>query len=308
MTLYVIVPLCGIGLVCNLLIVLVLGQDKSVSSMMRFLLQQLTLADCLFYVTCPLAEMSRNVDELRWQRNETLMTVLTTLSDASQTIAMWVAVVVTYQRYMAISRPVNALQYNKLSQARVAVGVVWISSILFNVPALVIENRSLGPMLKRLRFSRRYLRYINFAVNTVFTVWLPISLVVFFNIRIIGAVRKSNALHKRQHLPNNSHVISNDRRVTVTLITILFVFMACQIPSAAFLTIFKFTQLTGNYKMFPGISVAKLVMLLYMGLSSSVCLIVINSLADYITYLLMGKRFRQNLIRSLLCCIKTDSK
>jgi hypothetical protein len=39
-----------VGFICNLLIVVVLGRDKTMNKTTRFLLQMLALADIMFYV------------------------------------------------------------------------------------------------------------------------------------------------------------------------------------------------------------------------------------------------------------------
>jgi hypothetical protein len=54
--------------------------------------------------------------------------------EGSQAIASWTAVIVTYQRYVAVSRPLHARQYITTSRARVAVVVVWIGSFIIYLP------------------------------------------------------------------------------------------------------------------------------------------------------------------------------
>lgn len=70
---------------------------------------------------------------------------------ASQTNVAWMAAIVTYQRYVAISRPLHARQYITMSLARVAIAVVWIGSIIIrpNAPLwCVIDSTDMDNQLK----------------------------------------------------------------------------------------------------------------------------------------------------------------
>jgi hypothetical protein len=296
---YVVIPMCVVGLLSNLIIVFVLSRDKTMNVTTKFLMQQLALADCVFYITCPFREIPFAKilgPQIRWQELQVFPHLVSHIVESP---VVWMAVVATHQRYMAISRPLSALTYNKMSRARVKIVVVWIGSIIINIPSF-------------LHFWFQYQRNENLVYwwnipdwcALIIITWLPISLVVFFNIRIIDAVRKSNALHKQQQSSNNSKVISNDRRVTVTLIVLLIVFLACQLPSAAYQTFHKARRDQIFYNSsYISENTSDVCPLYAFGKSAaSASLVVVNSFADYVTYFLMGKRFRQILIRSLLCC------
>jgi hypothetical protein len=55
--LYVIMPLVFVGFICNLLIVIVLGRDKTMNKTTRFLLQMLAIGDIMFYVFLSIANI-----------------------------------------------------------------------------------------------------------------------------------------------------------------------------------------------------------------------------------------------------------
>jgi hypothetical protein len=307
-TLYVIVPLCIIGLMCDLFIVSVPGRNKTMNAVSRFLMQQLALVNFAFHITCPLHEISRNVGDLSWRQRTALVTVLYISSCISQTTAMWMAVAVTLQRYMAISTPLNVLQYNKMSLARRAVVFVWIGSILVNIPNAL--NSELG---YKLSYSMVvFLMVANFVVVAFLTSWLPISFVAFLNNRTSVVMRIStasqaqqqlssddqlvnierrNVSQAQQQLSSDDQLVNIERRITVRLITILLVLLACHVPSAAFPVIFKITELYG-YIVSSLFSITNALLLLHLGLSTSALLLVIKSLATYVTYFFVDKRFR----------------
>jgi hypothetical protein len=60
------------------------------------------------------------------------------LVTVSQTIVAWMAVIVTYQRYVAVSRPLHARQYITTSRVRAAVVVVWIGSFIIYAPFICL--------------------------------------------------------------------------------------------------------------------------------------------------------------------------
>ena len=57
-----------------------------------------------------------------------------------QTCAVWLVVILTADRYIAICRPLHASQYSRRSRARRAVALVWILSILYNLPRFFERN------------------------------------------------------------------------------------------------------------------------------------------------------------------------
>jgi hypothetical protein len=125
--LYVTMPLVIVGFICNILIVVVLGRDKTMNETIGFLLQMLALADIFFYVLCQLM----NISEVFSDRKS--VSFLLVYQKAVSRLQL-MAVIVTYQRYVAVSRPLHARQYITTSRARVAVVVVWIGSFIIYLP------------------------------------------------------------------------------------------------------------------------------------------------------------------------------
>jgi hypothetical protein len=146
---YVIAPLIFVGFMCNLLIVVVLGRDKTMNKTTRFLLQALASADMAFYVLRPLNDIllllitKYDITLYMGLDLNVACFVVGMLLSASQTITAWMTVIVTYQRYVAVSRPLHVRQYVTMSRARVAVAVVWIGSVVIYIPFITSEKRNL---------------------------------------------------------------------------------------------------------------------------------------------------------------------
>ncbi|KAK2147331.1 hypothetical protein NP493_3477g00004, partial [Ridgeia piscesae] len=58
----------------------------------------------------------------------------------AQTSAVWLVVILTADRYIAICRPLHACQYSTRSRARRAVVLVWLMSVLYNLPRFFERN------------------------------------------------------------------------------------------------------------------------------------------------------------------------
>jgi hypothetical protein len=275
-------------------IVIVLRRDKTMNRTTRFLLQMLALSDVMFYVLRPLIDVMELFSKhMEW--SEVYFT-LDSLLSASQTITAWMTVIVTYQRYVAISRPLHAHQYVTMSRARAAVAVVWISSIIIYSPFCCLE----------LIFYENWelIRCVYYVIIIVTVFAFPMSMTVLFNIRLIVVTRKSIAF-VRQNLPrgftytdnSDNRIASSRLRVSVTLIVIVIVYLVCQLPMTAveILTAIVHSGLIDpsfcDYHWFR--------LSLLIAYNTSLCLIVVNSLADCVTYCIMGKRFRQSLLRKL---------
>jgi hypothetical protein len=273
--LYVTMPLVFVGFVCNLLIVVVLGRDKSMNKTTKFLLQILALADIIYYVFRQIAD----IVEEQLLNSSSLRSTVYTLEQASQLITSWMAVTVTYQRYVAVSRPLHARQCITTSRTRVAVVVVWIGSFI------IIPLLNYGYYHEFVHF---YLYKIIFLCTVLL---LPISLTVFLNIRLIVVVRRSRTFVGQQLSSggNNDSRNASSNRVTVTLVVILIVYLLCQLPMATVQVLFVIHEWSCLFW--------------YDVIAWELCscLIVVNSLADCVTYCIMGKRFRQILFRELLC-------
>jgi hypothetical protein len=140
----------------------------------------------------------------------------------------WTAVIVTYQRYVAVSRPLHARQYITTSRARVAVIAVWIGSF------------KIIPLLN----YACYHDFVHFYLYKILSVsifyLLPMSLTVFLSIRLIVVVRRSRTFVGQQLSSggNNDSRNASSNRVTVTLIVILIVYLVCQLPMATVQVLF----------------------------------------------------------------------
>jgi hypothetical protein len=209
---YLMLPLVFVGFILNPLIVVVLGCDKTMNGTTRFLLQMLSLGDIMFYVLFPLFGVARRTH------------LVVFIMSASETIASWMPVVLTYQRYVAVSRPLHTRQYVTMSRARAAIAAVWFFPIITYLLVFCI----------RFTINMGFALYVLRIVRIVTTFLLPMSVTLFLNIRLIVVMRKSSASLRQQLMTpggdSDSRIASSHGRVTLTLIIIVTVYLVCRMP------------------------------------------------------------------------------
>jgi len=106
------------GILGNLVSVVVLGRDRSIRRTTGLLLRAVGVADSAYLVTCLLFQTVKTVHEVTdwlpaavrgaWPYVEPY---IWPLASTAQTCNVWLVVVLTADRYVAICRPLHAAQY-----------------------------------------------------------------------------------------------------------------------------------------------------------------------------------------------------
>jgi len=106
------------GILGNLLSVVVLGLDQSIRRTTGLLLRALAVADTAYLVTCLMFQTLKTIhQDTDWlptavQRGWPYVEpYVWPLASIAQTCNVWLVVVLTADRYVAICRPLHAIQY-----------------------------------------------------------------------------------------------------------------------------------------------------------------------------------------------------
>lgn len=301
-------PLSVIGVTSNVLIAVILGRDTTMHRTIRFLLQMLSFSDMVLYMEHITLGVRLIMYPTHWVP---LISLIVLFSKIGQMTSAWLAATVTFQRYIAISRPLSARHLNTMPRTRAAVAVVLICSFVIHIPHLLDIMQYYGLMADT--FSNR-INFLLYGLNALFITkiikliiayWLPLLLTVYFNVSLIVATRRSDAFRRQQlqSEADDNRMSNNSRRVTITMIAIVIVNLVCQLPITVTVSwnLYQYgVEYACEFYADTG-SDCPITFCSNRFQDIGICLMIINSLSDCFTYFLIGKRFRQLLLRTLFC-------
>ena len=302
-------PMCTAGLLGNFLAILALRMEHS-NRTMTFLLQALAFADNGYLISCLfLHSIKTMVDCTTWTgdfRNQFPFwePYLWPLASIAQTSTVWLTVLVTVDRFVAICRPFESMRHQVSTRARRAVYLIVLLAILYNIPRFFEQKIEYLPDYCRrimryfarhseLRKNRLYFIIYKTIMFLLFRMTAPLVILVTLNMKLIQALRVARRDHAK--LTQTSNQKSQDY-FTLILVIVVTVFIMCQTPDFLLriaVTIRVFTNLD--------FSVAWINVFTNM-------LLAVNSSVNCLIYCLTGRRFRQ-ILKKMLCrtCLRRAS-
>jgi len=303
--------LCLIGFVGNSLTFVILRGDRDKNSTTNWLLQTLAVVDIVYLVACVLIQPVKAIHDLcpetEWRRGSAwsgfhvtfthLEPYIWPLASIAQTVTVWVVVLVTVDRYIAICMPLRS-KIRTLPRARAAVAVVITAAILYNIPRFfektVLYEKTCGGQYKiqlgytELRRRDSYFVVYKTICYFVFRTIGPLLLLIVLNARLIRALRQMRRRHR--YLTRRNQQREN---VTLTLVVVVSVFIACELPDVGLRIAVTLKE------MFPSVEINKDV-IRYRITSVTNALLTLNSAANFFIYCLIGHKFRRILVH--MCC------
>lgn len=302
---YIVLPLCIFGMSGNIVSIIVLGRDRTIRRTTGFLLQMLALADTVYLTTCLFFQTLNTIDKhTNWipelSRGFPYMEpYVWPCASVAQTSAVWLVVVVTADRYIAICRPLHAPQYSTISRIRKAVVTVWVFSILYNLPRFferdivhefnnVTNATSIEVVKSPLRRNEEYVLVYKTISFFIVRFFLPLTFLAFFNTKLIQAIKESQKISCNR----DSQKGKKDTKYTLTLVVVVIVFAICETPDF----VLRFwMSLTTYIHALPFHRPT----LLYINTMSNLFL-AINSCVNFVIYCLLGQKFRK-IMMQVIC-------
>ena len=304
MEVYIVLSLCVFGISSNMVSIVVLGRDRVVRRTTGFLLQVLAFTDIVYLITClfyqTLNTINRDTNwlpslKLHWPYMEPYVWPCASIA---QTCTVWLVVVVTADRYVAICKPLHAPQYSTMTRMRRVVIVVWCTSIIYNLPRFFertihmkvnpVDNTTMPYVHKTsLRNNTWYKVIYKTVLFFILRFFVPLSSLAFFNTRLIQAIKDS--YRRRREMPGEYHNHRKER-YSLTLVVVVVVFIICETPDfflRAWISLETFAQVP-----FPRRE------LTYVNIISNMFL-TINSCSNFVIYCFIGTRFRKILVHIL---------
>jgi len=339
---YIVGALCAFGIAGNVLSLVVLGRDHTIRRTTGFLLQMLAVADAAFLVSCLFGiTLDTFLEFTDWlpvtiRRGWPYICVyLYPIGSITWLASVWMVVVLTADRYIAICRPLHAAQYSTLPRLRKAVAVLWMLSVAYRLPRffefeeveiktghvspsaihalngsdVVSDNSTMADTLLNLNqnstplesghaltwahtamsASRVYQFIYKMCLDFVVQYLLPLVALVFFNQRLVRALRESNQL--RCHGATDG---GTGRQQTWMLVVVVIVFIVCQLPNGALQVCYVLV-----FYVYAGVPFF-MSALRYANVVANLMLVV-NSSVNVVIYCFMGRQFRAILLRMIGC-------
>ena len=304
---FIVSILCLFGFIGNTLSVVILCQDKDRRGATNWLLLSLSVVDSIYLFTCLFIQtfncIEQNTNWIPWLSEvfPYLMPYMWAIGSIAQTATVWMVLLVTTDRYIAICKPLNT-QLRSTNRAMVGMALVALLAIVYNIPRFFerkiiytfdpCTNKTIVKSEKTvLRNNDTYFLVYKTICFYIFRSIGPLLLLIFFNLQLISALR---LVHRKQKEMTNRKRLRSEN-ITTMLVAVVTVFIICEIPDSILRILFLIHR---------SLNVIDLEVLRYINVSTNL-LLTINSSINFIIYCLIGKKFRK--ILHNLCSLSTST-
>ena len=284
--------ICLLGFAGNILSFMVLLQAFRRSPMF-YVLRAVAVSDALFlfsvFVMQTIVNMHPDTGLLQWcyTYRGYIQYSLWPVLMMTQMSTVWLTVLVSIERYIAICYPLMASSYCTLRKVQQAVLLIFSVSVIYNVARYwefeVANNISLQ---KTVIGSHEIYRYLySCALYSLFLFFVPLGLLIFLNLKLVLALNRGKkqwqTLQFRQ---------KKEQNLTTIPLTIVLVFCVCGTPALVVNVIDS---------IYPDIFMVYPSYVTFMVVAN--LLVVSNSACNFIIYCLLGKKFRSKLLELCHC-------
>lgn len=207
----------------------------------------------------------------------------------AQTGTIYTTVGFTVERYVAVCRPLQAANICTMNRSKKAVLCILLGSIMYNIPRMFeFETKtewssqynhtrptySTTELGKNKIYKEVYFIYLNLLVMFL----MPFTLLTYLNTCLINAIRTS----RKSRMQMSSSAVK-ENNMTIMLISVVVVFLVCQLPSIAdniLWTVLKNNQQNCSPAYIKFTTISNL-------------MVVFNSACNFVLYCLFGKKFRR---------------
>ncbi|CAH1784789.1 unnamed protein product [Owenia fusiformis] len=313
-----------IGLVGNGVSFVILYREKTSTSM--FLLKALSSCDalyCLWYLM--FAPYSIAYEITPWIKNRESNIVnwipfhflkLGLVNYVLQTISIWLVVLLTIDRYIAICYPFRAKVLCTLNKVRIEVGVLIILSICFAIPKgfqnasemsvnACLRTPYVETVLTKFGESFGCAVVYNIILDGFLRYIIPVIMVLVMNILLIRVLTKAAA--NRVQMSSISETSQQDNGITKMLVTVATVFLILILPQVGAKILKSLVYLSMKNKISLSVNVSPTAVESVV-LASNLALR-LNSSINFILYIIVSQRFRKGFAQLFRCSrvLKSDT-
>ena len=295
--------ICIVGFIGNALCIAVLRRDRERKNTTNWLLQTLAFSDTLYLVACVLFQTVKGInDYTNWfpwinVAFPYMEPYIWAFASIAQTITVWLVMLVTMDRYIAICKPLKT-QMRTLQRAKLAVTIVIIAAVIYNIPRFMerkivyltdsCTNTTIVKSKKTaLRENPHYFLVYKTILYFIFRAVGPLITLIGLNLQLINALQAVRRKHRdMKRSPKNKD------NITLMLVVVVSIFIICEIPDLILRVIVTIKEFTPAWQI-------SLTRLRYANAITNMMLTV-NSSINFLIYCLIGSKFRK--ILRQMCC------
>lgn len=284
-----------LGLIGNLLTIVIL-RKRTMRSSTNFYLLALAAWDSIVLLCTAFLIGIHALPAMSYYRTHAyayIVSYLYPVALIAQTATIWLTVSFTVERYIAVCHPLKAASMCTISRAKIVIIGVSLGSTLYNIPRWFDfrPNTVFNPatnasevLLERTEFSK------NDIYRQIYFSWLyvpimcivPLLVLSILNFFLIVAVRRSRRQRKTMNVRQSREI-----NVTTMLVTIVVVFIFCQVPALVYNIAFAINDMYVNSD--------------FTFMVFSHCrnfLVCLNSAVNFILYCAIGQNFRKTFLQT----------
>lgn len=215
----------------------------------------------------------------------------------AQTATLWLTVSFTVERYIAVCHPLKAARMCTIARARMVIAFVSLTSFLFNLnrwfdykivsrPNNTTNTTDLSYDFTDFGKDRVYRQVYFLWLYLLIMFFIPLSSLAVLNTFLIFAVKRSQQQRKDMNVRQ-----SRENNVTIMLVSVVMVFMICQLPALIYNVAFAVNGFVVHVYGWQILSTIRNFMVTF------------NSAINFILYCAFGQKFRRTFIRTFCRCI-----
>lgn len=228
---------CVFGMITNILNLAVLTSNQLPESPYTYLTGLACTDFSALMLSFIYMKFSKDTPTYEWRFFEAYIFI--GLANVCTTSSVWITVQLTVERFLFVRHPLWAKDTCDRASAKVKVLMTVGSAALFNIPRFLCFypsfNEKVGRwVLASTPFRTGNIYYVLIWAHSIFVSFLPLFILSAANIYLVFAVHQAGQQRQKLQIRNNREAAwqREQRRLTITLISIVFLFIICVIPSA----------------------------------------------------------------------------